>query len=327
MVRPAISVRIVSSLACVAMLAGCAQTLPAPEGAAFAKLAAADKDAFGSLADQDAAAGLAVSQALMEDNAGRVVIDGCGSAATGDCTLTYTVAGTDYRLITSGVHARALIGAIARYSDQMSTLAQAKDLDDLKAKSQAAAGSLKGLAAVAAPGVGLIATPIIDAALFIGDASLRDKRRRAMLKIALAAQLIIERSAKALEDEAVLFKSDILKNAALSITRTQGTIIDNQARERAFLGRRKPASLSPADYSQLEALRDKRSAGLATLNQQARTLTAARRMPTTFQPLIDAHKALIAKLQNPEISMEDAIAQVDQFLSILDEVKAATASK
>lgn len=304
------------------LLQGCASTLPAPEAKAFRTLATADKGAFDEVVAQEALIGLERSQRLLARGQGRIALSDCGRNAIEDCTVTYSVGGFDYALVRSAPNLRALLGSVTRYADAMAELCEAKDLETVRSSSEGAAGAVKALAAIV-PGVPAITGAIIDAATYAGNARLRTKRRQALLKVALAARAPVAAASRNLDAAASELRGSILAGGSENILATQEAIIAAQGEEGRLLAGREldNGSIRPADRTRVLALRARRADGLAVLTQQAARINLARNLGADFGKLNEAHDKLIAKLRNPEASIEDALADIDAFLTLLDAIK------
>lgn len=326
-VRLSRCVHIPISIGVAALLSGCASTLPAEEATAFRTLATADKSAFDGVVDTELAVGLERSQRLLAGGDGLVTLKSCKRDDTVDCTVSYNVANTEYQLIRSAPNTRALLGAIVRYADAMAELAEAKDLDTVKSKAEGAAGAVKSLAALTP--VGAIAAPIIDALTFAGDQQLRGKRRRALLRVATAARGPIAGTVTVLTEESNALKQSVLAGGSENIAATQASIIKSQQEERALLNGQPlaQARLTQAQRERVGVLRAERAAALARLVDQSQQIGSARKLGAEWGKLNKAHDALIAKLQNPKLSIEDAMADIDAVLVLLDGIKGAAKSE
>ncbi|MCW4462715.1 hypothetical protein OK349_13445 [Sphingomonas sp. BT-65] len=289
---------------------------------AFRTLATADKSAFDAVVDREAQVGLERSQRLLGANEGRVALNNCGSTATEDCTVTYAIAGVDYQLVRSAPNMRALLGGIVRYSDAMAELCEAEDLETVKSRSEGAAGAVKALAALI-PGMPAITNAIIDAATFAGNERLRTKRRKALLQVALAAREPIAAASQVVAEQTAALKGSILAGGAENIAATQAVIVRGQAEERRLLNGRplEQAVLTAAERGRVEALRAERRQALALLVEQSRQIGSARKLGAEWGKLNAAHEKLIAKLQNPDLSLEDALADINAVLALLDAIK------
>ena len=311
-------------LALAALLPGCASTLPAPEASAFRTLATADKAAFDEVIAREAEVGLERSQRLLATNDGRVTLRNCGRNDTDPCTVTYAVAGQDYRLVRSAPNMRALLGGIVRYSEAMAELCEADDLDAVKAKSEGAAGAVKALATLA--GLPVIAGAIIDAAAFAGNQRLRTRRREALLRVALAAQPPIRAASRIITEQAAALEASVLAGTSENIAATQAVLLETQAEERRIVAgaSRDAARLTPAGRARIDALRGARIAALAQLVRQSEQIALARNLGADWNKLDAAHDTLIARLRDPAVSLEDALADIDAFLALLDAIKSGT---
>ncbi|CAN5119482.1 hypothetical protein BH10PLA2_BH10PLA2_00250 [soil metagenome] len=316
---------LILSASIASILSGCA-TLPAPEAVAFNTLAQANKDAFEGQINENAKGRLAIAQSLMRAGEGRVVVDGCGASVERDvsgqnkpCRLSYELDGlkTDFKPLASNT--RALLGSIVRYSASMKTLAEAKDLDEVKAKAEAAAGSVKALTLVVAPAAA-IAGPIIDAVVFAGNAALKEKRRNALRKNALAAAPAVSAVVASLTTISEQLSSNIQNAKSLQIIELQERIKED-AREETALSRAYPRYRGgrPDVAARIDALRERRQGNLALLVDAQDGIEKARK-PLDFSSLESGHRAVIAKLENPKESIEDAVRDFNTFLTIVDDL-------
>ena len=312
--------RTAAAVTLVLMLSGCATILPAPEATAFHKLATVDKSAFDDVVNSEAQVGLMRSQRLLAANDGHVTLRNCGRDATEDCTVSYMVAGVGYDLVRSAPNMRALLGGIVRYSDAMAELCEAKDLDTVKSKSEGAAGAVKALATLV--GAPVIAGAIIDAATFAANQRLRDKRRTALLRVALAARPSIAAATRIVTEQAAILKSVVLAGGSENIAATQAVIITGQEEERAILQGLPfdKAKLTKAERDRVAVLRVERSNALATIVEQSRQIAVARRLGAAWGKLDEVHEVLIAKLQDPSQSLETALADIDAMLALIDAI-------
>lgn len=310
----------------VLTLSSCA-SLPAKEATAFKELATADRDAFQNLADNQQKSRLSDAQSLLRQNLIRVEVAGdCKSNSATDCLVTYTmVDGTaGPAFATPAPNSRALLSAISRYGDNMAQLAEAKDLTTVKAKSQAAAGSVKALATLLGP----VAAPIgviIDAAVFAGNAGLKEKRRRAMLTVAKAAQPKLADAAEDLTEIAKLMSDDIRAGSAAEIRDLRRRIKEDQEQERRLKARYgRNIQVRPNVADRIDRLQDRRSENLSKLVNAAEALNRSR-AALKFDKLAEAHALLIQSLEDPDASIEEAMTDINEFLALLESAKSAAA--
>jgi hypothetical protein len=318
------SIRFAGLCALAAALPGCTTTLPAEEAAAFKTIAETDRETLAALSRSELDARVRYAQRALRENDGRVIVDeGCGPTSEGDCRVSYRLGDASVTLVEAVPNVRALMGGIARYGEQMSELAEATDLAEAKGKASAAGGAAKSLLALVFPGAAVVG-PIIDAALFAGNASLVTKRRRALLRTAEAADPAIIQAARTLDAVLVPLKDSIIRDASREVSDLQAAILKDQNSE-AALRKRQPRKreLTPWSASRIEELQQRRADNLALIAEASRKLNAARAIKPDFQALPRAHGEIIKKLRNPKVSTEDALADLNQMLAMLDSLEAA----
>lgn len=302
-------------------LSGCANQLPGPEADAFRIIASTNQTAFLELSDEQITAQTKYAKRAILTGNGRVVVDtGCNDPEKGACIVTYTLAGGDVKLGQSPAKAQAVLGSLSRYGAAMAELAEAKDLDTVNSEASAAAGAAKSLILSVAPGAGIV-SPIIDLALLAVKSTLREKRRRALLVIAEAAD-------PGIRDAVVLFngmlkpmRRDIELNATQEVADIQRRMVGLEIDERSIL---KNGKLTAAQEQRLAALRQRRAADLDLLVASAGKVNAVREIDLDFETLSKAHTELIEKLRNPDIDTQELFENLNQILVLLDQIKAAT---
>jgi len=310
------------------LVCGCA-TLPAEEASAFKKIAAADRDAVLGLSDAEAQA---VGEISLQDAVGgdaRFILDsGCSSAENAPpCRITIRRGNADYALDTQAPYARKLISGIADYGDAMSTLATAKDLDAAKSSAAAVGGSIKGLAALI-PGVGAMPGAVIDLAVWAGQKRLVAKRRAALLAAAEAADPLIAEASAQLTPITVHLRQNLINASSLRTTDAAGrfglslTREKQLAAQRDALGQDRILERTALDQAIADA-RDGRRSDALNLIAAAKALNAAREIDTDFSSLAKAHRKVLAHLQDPQVSLEDALTDLNIFLSHVDALKIA----
>lgn len=318
------SLQLICLCALAAALPGCTTTLPAEEASAFKTIAGADRDTLAALSRSELETRVRYAQRALRENEGRVIVDdGCGPVLEGDCRVSYTLGRASITLVEAVPNVRALMGGIARYGEQMSELAEATDLAEVKGKASAAGGAAKSLLAIVFPAAA-VAGPIIDAAVFVGNASLVTKRRRALLRTAEAADHAMIQAGKSLDAVLVPLKDSIIRDASREVSDLQAAILRDQNSE-VGLRKRQPRTgqLTPWSSRRIEELQQRRVDNLALLAEASRKLNAARAIRPDFRALPRAHAEIIKKLRNPKASTEDAMADLNQMLAMLDSLEAA----
>jgi hypothetical protein len=229
---------------------------------------------------------------------------------------------------------RALIGAIARYGDQMAELAEAEDLKTAQNKAEAAGGAVKALTIAA--GLPAIAGPIIDAGLFAVKQNMVAKRRRALLVNALAAKPAIAAAADAMAPIAESLRNNMMTYSEANLRDLDLRIGESFAQEakfekqvksletRAARGNAAAIAALALATERLEDVRARRRGEVTLLLQSARGFNSARGLNADFSVLNRAHDQLIKKLQNPKGSTENVLADINTFLTILDAMVSAS---
>ena len=304
-------------------LTGCAANLPKAEADAFKTIAAADRDALSDLTQAQLASRLRYAKRAIVNGDGRVLVSaGCPDGDQGDCMVTYRLSdkSDEVALVRSGANARVVMGSIARYGEQMAELAEAKDLDTVKAKAEAAGGAAKSLLLTVIPGAD-VAKPIIDLLLMAHNASLREKRRQALLANARAADPAIRQAALLLNGILIPVKTDLEMDAAREVNDIQARMADAHRAELEILNKRKRTA---DEDRRLAVLREGRARDLDLLVEASRKVNAVRGIDTDFGALATAHAKLIQKLENPDYNAEDVFRDLNQILVLIDQIKAAT---
>ena len=318
--RPGI-VASATTMAVLALLAGCTQTLPAPEAGAFRTMATLGRDDFARRVGGEYQALVADAALELRANRGRVTVGGCEPQDQGDCVVTYTDDTLrSVPLVGAAPNARVLIGGIATYATRMADLAEAKDLDELRAKAEAAGGSAKALALVALPTgplAGMVA-PLIDAAFWAANASRVDHRRRALLRIATATQPAIDSAADTLNTMTGLLRETPIEHVASRLNATKDAITISQVQERALrlrAAQMRSAVAAARLMARADDLRDRRDADFETLMAQRADLNMLRTPAMDYRTLAEAHRTLIDKLANPHVSIENAMRDLDLMVA------------
>jgi hypothetical protein len=309
------------------MLAGCA-TLPAAEATAFKKMASAKREAFDNVATAEAAALSSLAAADIDAGFGRFTVASCSSAVDSQaCVVTYDRNGATYPLTTAAPHARELVAGIADYGAAMAELAEAKDLEDAKASAEAVGASVKSLAAIV-PGAPAFVGPLVDAAVWTGQKRIVEKRRQALLGAARKAHPVVRLAGEELGRIALPLKENLVRASSQRVTNAATRIGLSQQEEQRL--RQQIAGLKPAQIVERAALvrtmgdeRVVRRADSQELFAAAQGLNAARAIKTDFTGLEKAHSKLLDRLANPKISLEDALADLNEFLGHVDAIEAA----
>jgi hypothetical protein len=303
------SSRIVALLVALA-IGGCAHSLPTDQAEAFRTLATANRDSFGALGKQESEA---VSALIMrEAAAGRGVVSSehCDLAPRDadrgkPCALVWKDArsGAEVTLRPTAANARAVIGALSVYGDQMATLAEAQDIAQAQASVASVGKAVNGLfAAVGVPPIGAV---VVDALAAIQKSRLVDQRREVLLVAAERA------------DPAVALASDRMTEISRRL-QSNLTIAASKRLSDAELAYRAPVAGETAAAAQA-----RRTAALAEMVKGSNDLQAARDLATDYSALADAHRKLIAALRRPEGSTADAIADLKTFLGLLKAAEGA----
>lgn len=315
-----------TSLAAI-LLCGCA-TLPAQETLDFENVMAANGKALGDLAAADQAARIATAQAQFVEDDGRIALTNCAPDDVQDCTVTYSVPNAPARrLRTAAANVRALQASLERYATQMHTLAEAKDLQTVKAEAQATAASVKALAVVA--GVpGGIAGAIVDGAALAQHASLIEKRRRAMLENALAARPAVKIAADRIGPISDLMRRNVIEAKALEMKgleqRNDADAAEIRWRSARVTRGRMP---DPQTATRMEMLRQRRADGVGDLVRLSEEMNRVRESSIPVMQTVRAHDLLIYVLENPKASTEDTLAAVIAIENALVELTSSTAKE
>jgi hypothetical protein len=316
--------------AAILCLPACA-TLPAPEAKAFHELATANRDAFGSLVETQTEVFTRLARRGIESGRGRIQQMNCSDADLEECRLSYDLDGADIALGPTAVNTRKLIDAIATYGERMAQLAEASDLEAVSERADAAAGAVQALIATVSPPAGAIAKPILEGAALAHRQKLVKRRRAFLLQIASAAKPSIDTASMAMTEIAKVVRDNLAIAAARSLREGQRALNEGERRESALVGRSaalasKAGAEERRDYveDRLDRVREQRGEQVEAMVGAARALNATKQLEVDFKPLADAHDALIAKLRNPDESLEAAIADIDKFLALLDSFAAVT---
>jgi hypothetical protein len=300
-------------------------TLPAPEAKAFHELATANRDAFGGLVETQTAAFAGLARRGIENGRGRMQQMNCSDADSGECKLSYDLEGSDIALGPAAVQTRKLIGAIATYGERMAQLAEARDLDAVAERADAAAGAVQALIVAVAPPAGAAVKPILDAAARAHREKLVRRRRAFLLAIATAAKPSVDTASRTMTDIAREVRENLAIAAARSLRASQRALDAGERQERDLVARgealrARPGTEEQRDYvdDRLDGVRARRGEQVDAMIRAARALNATKELDVDFKPLREAHDALIAKLQDPDMSLEAAMAEVDKFLGLLD---------
>lgn len=303
-------------------LTSCTSTLPGAEADAFKKIAAIDKEAFTQLSEAQLTAQTQYAKRAILAGKGRVIVDtGCATADDGPCIVSYTISGADQvNLVEPAVKAKSVLGSLSRYGDAMAELAAAQDLETVNSKAESAGGAVKSFVLNVIPQAAILG-PIVDLAVLAAKASLVEKRRKALLANARAADPAIRATAVLLNGTLKPMKTDILLNASREVGDLQERMAKSQLQENAIMKHRK---LSTADQNMLAALRGKRASDLDLLVAAAAKVNAMRAINLDFGSLVSAHSELIKKLESPQYSAEEALSNLNQVLVLIDQIKAIT---
>lgn len=320
-----------SGIACLVgalLLSGCTHSLGAPEAVFVDQLATANKAAFSGAIEADRSARRQLASLIIKSGGGRARVKGCKSLDATDCAVTYSFAGGERSMAAQAQNASALLGSITRYATQMSALAKAEDLDAVRAKAQAAAGSVKALALIAAPPIAATLGVIIDASVFAGSAGLRDKRRRAMLRNAVQAHRVMGPAATTLNTMTRSLRSNIAAAALARINRLEDAVIASERQEEALVANapgRPRAGLTKWRQSQISALRERRAQDFIDLNNAVDAFNEVGQLKAEFGALVSAHERFVARLRSRRVNMEDAMKDIDVVLTLLDRAAAINA--
>ena len=315
-------------------LAACA-TLPAPEAIAFRKIAEADRVRFSAITatEREAVTGMAVRQVAI--NRGKIDYVNCASHDSGDCRLSYQLDGLVIDLGQSAPNMRRLVDHISDYAAGMAELAEAKDIDAAVGKAGGAADAAASLAALV--GVPFV-KPALDAVVQLFRADLNARRRRLMLENARAAQPVIAAAAARMSAIAVPVKTNILAAAGIDLDEAGGALEGSQARATALeqraarlrgevaRGRAGAEERLDGAEARLEAVHAARAVQAEAAIRAGDAVSVARRIDTDFSPLAEGHAKLVARLADPSVGLDQALADINRFLAVLDAFAAAEGS-
>ena len=320
---------LVASLVSLWMLAGCA-TLPAPEAAAFKKIAAASDVGFNGITEteREVLTATAVHQIAAEN--GTISPHGCVVRAKAPCELAYVFDdGNRISLSQAAPNMRELIGAVSGYGAQMAELAEAKDIDEAVDQAQAAAGAVKSLISVVFPVAGPIAGPILDATKLVVRGKLVEKRRKLMLAVAEQADEPVRAAAEQMSKIAKPLKENMESAAVIDLDSAKLALnedapaakrlaarVEMLERAAARGGASAELRLERAE-ARLATIRARRVASAETLIRAGNAANTAQRIKPDFMALAKGHAALLKKLRNPSASLEDTMEQLDTFLAVV----------
>jgi hypothetical protein len=327
-------VRLIGLFGLLCCLSACA-TLPAPEAAAFRKIAAADRVRFTAITEteREAVTGMAVRQVAA--NRGKIDYVNCATRDVGDCRLSYRLDGLVIDLGQSAPNMRRLIDRISDYAAAMADLAEARDIDLAVDKAGGAASAAASLAAVV--GVPFV-KPALDAVVQLFRADLVARRRRLMLENARAAQPVIVAAAARMSAIAEPVRTNIIAAAGIDLDEAGGALETSQARATALEQRaerlRQEAARGGSQAEErldgtetrLEAVRAVRAAQAEAAIRAGNAVSIARRIDTDFSPLAEGHGQLVARLADPSVSLDQALGDINRFLAVLDAFAAADGS-
>lgn len=305
-------------LAAATLVGGCAHNLATDEATAFKTLANANRDSFRSLATSESDAVTVFVRHRLEEGNGSVAYQNCKLAPPPaevalPCVVVWTSPlGRKIELHPTAANTRALIGALADYSDEMAALAEAKDVTEAQSATEGVGTAVKALATAA--GAGPIASVIVDAALWVEKGRMIDKRRRALLQAAEKANPAVQRVATLMHDIGERLRSNLQFTAD---SRLSDAALEIGAANVAPVPVGKPAN----------DLQGVRGAAFADMVQAEQDLQAARDLNTDFGALSRAHTTLIAALRDPKRSTADALADLKTFLGLLKAAETATKGK
>jgi hypothetical protein len=289
-------------------LAACA-SLPKQQTAGFKTLASGSQAGFAALSGAQADA-LATEQLALAA-AGRKRVDLAPSCLARDSAADpcFLVVGDlakdhpspDIALGSQTARMEKLLGAISLYAGAMSDLAAAKDLDKAADATGKVADSLKSLVGAVYPPGAAAAGAAIEALAF-GEGQLRIRQRRAlMLRLAIAADPVVEGAARVLGEEA---------------TQLRGSLLDvRKTRLRHALQGLDTYNAKPAaDPAKATAERAKL---IADVSAAAAAVTQARAIRTDFTPLSRSHRFMLAALRDPHADLTSSISEAQAFQDAL----------
>lgn len=324
--RRGASFALVISVASSLVLGACA-TLPADEATAFKKMASAKSEAFTSLAGAEATAISDLAAQNVVSGAGRFTVHDCSSAedAKTPCLVTYVDGGAQYPITTAAPHARGIVSDISDYGAAMADLAEAKDLDSAKAKSDAVGASIKGLAATV--GASPFVAPIVDAGAWLNHKRLVEKRRQILLIAARKANPLVEAAATQLGAIAAPIRTHLLAASSRRVTNAAtrvGLLSKDQVGLQAQVKALKSEQILERTALQ-RALADNATdvrLAIQDLMSASRSLNSARAIKTDFSGLAKAHETLLKRLDDPTVSLEGALTDLNEFLAQISALEA-----
>lgn len=293
-------------------LSGCA-TLPAKQAGAFNALAAADRDAFQALATQENAALTDFAKGYLQRNpTAKVETRDCDvssvipapAAPPAPCKvvllparppgLPAAVVVEPISITVAAPETRALIASLADYGATMAELAEAKDVEAAQAATTKVGTSVKGLIAIV-PGAPALLGAVVDLAVWAGNQSFKEKRRKALYEAALNADGAVEKASEAMGAIALRLRSNLEFAAKAKLV----------AAEEAY-------SLTPNDQT------------FTALVTATAEMNAARAVRTDYSALSKGHKALVQALKN-DADPVVALGQLETFLGLLNAARTAAA--
>ena len=314
-------------------------TLPAPEALAFHKIADADKIRFTGITEieREAVTGMTVREVAA--SRGRINYENCAAADRGACRLNYQMGSLIIGLDQSAPRMRKLVAQISDYGAHMAELAEAKDIGQAADNAGAAADAVAGLAGI----VGVpFAKPVLDLAVDWFRSDLVAKRQKLLLDNALAAQPVITAASVLMSKIAKPVQTNILAAAGIDLENAGGALDSTQATaaaleaqaaalrketERGGRGADQRLAMLDRTEERLADLRAQRAADADALIRASGAVNAARRIDIDFSPLAKGHDALVARLEDPKgMSLEESLAQINRFLTVLDAFAAADGS-
>lgn len=308
-----------------ASLGGCA-TLPAEEATFFQTLSKANVSAFDQQVKDEESARLALAARRLRNGDSRVDLLNCRELDKQECQITVdNAADASFKAPVS--NSRAMLASIVQYADLMKQLADAADLDQIKAKAEAAAGAVSTVATVVSAGAGAVITPVVKFAALASHARRKEKRRNLMLEIANEAQPAIEQAAKLLQANSGLFRANGATYAGRHLVALRQQIDDDTVEAKtlraAIAGTKAPR---PDLRDRLELVEQRKGESLAAMLPLTDRVNAPRRLGGhSYLVLADAHSKIIEKLKNPKGSQEEAMKNLTEFLTILEAIKSDTA--
>ncbi|MDY0969051.1 hypothetical protein [Sphingomonas sp. CFBP9021] len=303
-----------------ALLSSACATLPAEEATSFQALSKANTTAFEQQVADEEGARLSIARRLLWNSDGVASAQDCAELDEKPCLVTYTAGGTSGGFVAPVTNSRAVLGSINRYADLMKQLAEAEDLADVKAKAEGAAGAASSLAALT--GIGAIATPIIKAATLTFNIGLKEKRRKLLLSIAKDTHPAIAEAAARLTKISSLLAANVATASSRRVDALEQSIIDDKEEEVALRASLVTAKAPRPDLSErIEFLQTRRGDSLTEMIIRADDVNKSRRLKTkSFDSLVKGHLAIITKLENPHGSQLEAMKNISDYLTLIDEI-------